>query len=256
MKKSIAMLKTLKAGESPNRSTFGSPSRMNFHDLAGSPKKAHQEVYSESSAEKKVNMEPTSKENDGNTTTYPATPKRSAKGAQLKRKASEIMNTPNDKMGKKLSSCGRNVRRNSQQFAANAWAYGRQNIGKALAMRQKSALTMDPEALKMFGKPIEDLMIIQHHIPCLSNLLIPVLIHDTVAILLKHGLTVEGIFRISGSLKMMEGVVTKLNAGELPDMHSVVQMEAGVNVVSGVLKKFLRELPEPVLTFKLFHDFV
>ena len=124
-------------------------------------------------------------------------------------------------------------------------------------MRQaKSALSMDPAALKVFGRPINDIMTIQQHVPCLSHLLVPVLVHDTVAILLKHGLSVEGIFRVSGSLQMMEGVVAKLNSGELPDMESVLGLESGINVVSGLLKKFLRELPEPLMTFALFHDFV
>ena len=123
-------------------------------------------------------------------------------------------------------------------------------------MRQKSALSMDPAALKIFGKSIDDIMNVQQHVPCLAHLLVPVLVHDTVAILLKHGLSVEGIFRVSGSLKMMEGIVARLNSGELPDMESVMGLESGINVVSGLLKKFLRELPEPLMTFALFHDFV
>ena len=61
---------------------------------------------------------------------------------------------------------------------------------------------------------------------------------------LKNGLTEEGIFRLSGSSSELQQLVDDYNSGKRPDLCDV----GDVNVVTGFLKQFLRQLPEPLFT--------
>lgn len=69
------------------------------------------------------------------------------------------------------------------------------------------------------------------------------------------GLEEVGLYRTSGSLSSINSLKASFNAGErtLPEDDP---RWCDINAVAGVLKAFLRELPEPLLTNKLFHRFV
>jgi len=58
----------------------------------------------------------------------------------------------------------------------------------------------------------------------------------------------EGIFRISGSLGDIKELKTKFNLGEIFTIPN--KPEYGVHEVAALLKSYLRDLPEPLLTFK------
>ena len=64
--------------------------------------------------------------------------------------------------------------------------------------------------------------------------------------------SLEGVFRISATKTSLSEAIKKIDSGEnidfddLPDSH----------IVPGLLKSYLRELPEPLLTFQLYGQFL
>jgi hypothetical protein len=77
-----------------------------------------------------------------------------------------------------------------------------------------------------------------------------------VQALLTTGLDSTGIYRLSG----MTSRVQSLKAALDRDIDAVDVMSdewsADINVVSGALKLWFRELPEPLLTYGLYHGFI
>ncbi len=74
----------------------------------------------------------------------------------------------------------------------------------------------------------------------------------------------EGIFRISGVKSQVDKLRTQFEEGT-PTIHMHLRLSGKVvdfnkvedpNVVSGLLKMYFRELPEPLLTFDLFDQFL
>lgn len=65
------------------------------------------------------------------------------------------------------------------------------------------------------------------------------------------GLTCEGIYRISGVKSKVQSLREAYNRGAV----SVYLHEHEPNVVASLLKLYLRELPEPVLTTELMPKF-
>lgn len=62
----------------------------------------------------------------------------------------------------------------------------------------------------------------------------------------------EGLFRKSGTHIAVTELKARLDNGENVDFYS----QSDAHVVACVLKSFLRDLPEPLLTWKLHDDFV
>lgn len=62
----------------------------------------------------------------------------------------------------------------------------------------------------------------------------------------------EGIFRRSGNYSDILALKQKVNAGA----DDVDFKETNTHVVAGLLKSFLRELSEPLLTYELYEEIV
>uniref|UniRef100_UPI0037E965C8 rac GTPase-activating protein 1-like n=1 Tax=Semicossyphus pulcher TaxID=241346 RepID=UPI0037E965C8 len=68
-----------------------------------------------------------------------------------------------------------------------------------------------------------------------------------------RGLQEVGLYRVSGHERLVKELKEKLIRGKtLPPLHKVED----INVITGVLKDFLRKLPEPLLTFHLNKAFM
>lgn len=61
----------------------------------------------------------------------------------------------------------------------------------------------------------------------------------------------EGLFRRSGIQNVIDDIIKRVNAGETIDFKDV-----DTHAIAGLLKKFLRELQEPLLTFELYDEIV
>jgi hypothetical protein len=80
---------------------------------------------------------------------------------------------------------------------------------------------------------------------------IPPIITKTVVYLDQNGLEVEGIFRLSGSANKIESYKDEFDLGLDVDLSTCEDP----HVVSGLLKLYLREMPEPLLTFAAYEQF-
>lgn len=75
---------------------------------------------------------------------------------------------------------------------------------------------------------------------------IPSIVTDCCDYIIKNGLDQEGIFRTSGSKSKMDLAIRKWNLGCLVDLDSL-----GIHAVAGLLKCFIRTLPDTMLPHSL-----
>ncbi|XP_060147981.1 rho GTPase-activating protein 12 isoform X10 [Globicephala melas] len=70
----------------------------------------------------------------------------------------------------------------------------------------------------------------------------------------QYGLDVDGIYRVSGNLAVIQKLRFTVNHDEKLDLKDSKWED--IHVITGALKMFFRELPEPLFTFNHFNDFV
>ncbi|XP_072859075.2 rho GTPase-activating protein 12 isoform X6 [Pogona vitticeps] len=70
----------------------------------------------------------------------------------------------------------------------------------------------------------------------------------------EHGLNVDGLYRVSGNLAVIQKLRFAVNHDEKLDLNDSKWED--IHVITGALKMFFRELPEPLFTFSHFNDFV
>lgn len=74
-------------------------------------------------------------------------------------------------------------------------------------------------------------------------------------------LDVEGVFRRSAKVNIVKNVQQSFNLGENVNFENLItnnemSLESTVHVAAVIVKSFLRELPEPLLTFQLYEDVI
>lgn len=71
-----------------------------------------------------------------------------------------------------------------------------------------------------------------------------------------YGLDSVGIYRLSGTTSRVQRLKARLDANvDAVDLNSDDNL-SDINDISGVLKLFFRELPEPLFTHELYHGFI
>ncbi|XP_028824651.1 rho GTPase-activating protein 44-like isoform X2 [Denticeps clupeoides] len=96
-----------------------------------------------------------------------------------------------------------------------------------------------------FGKPLEE------HLS-LSGRDVAFPIEACVTMLLEWGLQEEGLFRVAPSASKLKKLKASLDCGVL----DVPEFSADPHAIAGALKSYLRELPEPLMTFELYDDWI
>uniref|UniRef100_A0A8B9KEC1 Myosin IXB n=1 Tax=Astyanax mexicanus TaxID=7994 RepID=A0A8B9KEC1_ASTMX len=81
---------------------------------------------------------------------------------------------------------------------------------------------------------------------------VPVVLEMMLEHVEMNGLYTEGIYRKSGSANRMKELRQLLEA----DPHSVCLEDYPIHTVTGLVKQWLRELPEPLMTFAHYNDFI
>ncbi|KAI1238543.1 hypothetical protein IHE44_0013277 [Lamprotornis superbus] len=81
---------------------------------------------------------------------------------------------------------------------------------------------------------------------------IPIVVWNIVEYLTQHGMTQEGLFRVNGSMKMVEQLRLQYERGEEVELVK----DADVYSAASLLKLFLRELPDGVITSALHPRFI
>eukprot|EP00727_Mastigamoeba_balamuthi_P013485 m51a1_g876 putative domain containing protein (481) ;mRNA; f:870306-872635 len=85
----------------------------------------------------------------------------------------------------------------------------------------------------------------------------PWVIHRLVEFIEAHdGITQSGIFRISGMHLQVQKLVEAFDTGVPANVEAFLADLGDVNVATNALKTYVRELPEPLLTFERYKQFV
>jgi hypothetical protein len=86
---------------------------------------------------------------------------------------------------------------------------------------------------------------------CLPEKGVPLCILQCCAVVNRDGLDVEGIFRRAGAKSKMRNIQAKISNGTA-DFGTREGYEYDIHAIAGTIKKYLRELPEPLFTFPLY----
>nr|XP_040128544.1 rho GTPase-activating protein 22 isoform X6 [Ictidomys tridecemlineatus] len=101
----------------------------------------------------------------------------------------------------------------------------------------------------IFGQRLEDTV---HHERKYGPRLAPLLVEQCVDFIRERGLTEEGLFRMPGQANLVRDLQDSFDCGEKPLFDSTTD----VHTVASLLKLYLRELPEPVIPFARYEDFL
>ncbi|XP_065805680.1 rho GTPase-activating protein 44 isoform X3 [Labrus bergylta] len=96
-----------------------------------------------------------------------------------------------------------------------------------------------------YGKPLEE------HL-ALSGRDIAFPIEACVTMLLECGMQEEGLFRIAPSASKLKKLKASLDCGVM----DVQEYSADPHAIAGALKSYLRELPEPLMSYELYNDWI
>ncbi|XP_028287009.1 rho GTPase-activating protein 44-like isoform X2 [Parambassis ranga] len=96
-----------------------------------------------------------------------------------------------------------------------------------------------------YGKPLVE------HL-ALSGRDIAFPIEACVTMLLECGMQEEGLFRVAPSASKLKKLKASLDCGVL----DFQEYSADPHAIAGALKSYLRELPEPLMTFELYNDWI
>ncbi|XP_075873502.1 rho GTPase-activating protein 15-like, partial [Nelusetta ayraudi] len=92
-----------------------------------------------------------------------------------------------------------------------------------------------------------------HSVPQ-ENSAVPRFLDKCVRVVDRRGLEVDGIYRVSGNLAVIQKLRHKADHEEHLDLDDGQWEE--IHVITGALKLFLRELPEPLFPFSFFDKFI
>ncbi|XP_053405798.1 unconventional myosin-IXAb-like isoform X4 [Mercenaria mercenaria] len=110
--------------------------------------------------------------------------------------------------------------------------------------RQFNAITQRIVGTKVFGVSLQSLVGPEDTIP--------VFMDNLIMLIETHGLFTEGIYRKSGAAPKINQLKTVLDNG----VTEISIEDNPVHVLTSTLKTFFRELPEPLLTFEFYDEFI
>ncbi|GAA5805745.1 hypothetical protein HPULCUR_011270 [Helicostylum pulchrum] len=126
---------------------------------------------------------------------------------------------------------------------------------------------------KTFGVPLSILVIRDHQeqeneqgvtlcdfapamAACFSdNALIPIFVKSCIMAILQSDMSIEGVFRKNGNIRHLRDISETIDNTNSTQFERLISSENPVQLAS-LLKRFLRELPEPLMTFSLYKLFV
>eukprot|EP01114_Cavostelium_apophysatum_P015111 TRINITY_DN4052_c0_g1_i3.p1 TRINITY_DN4052_c0_g1~~TRINITY_DN4052_c0_g1_i3.p1 ORF type:complete len:946 (+),score=210.27 TRINITY_DN4052_c0_g1_i3:187-3024(+) len=106
-----------------------------------------------------------------------------------------------------------------------------------------------PTDPKVFGKPLEQVMEMQAYTR--PDLNIPEVMHESMAVVISKGMGVQGIFRTSPEKSSVDAMKVEIDKGVRIDYATKDYV-----TLSNLIKVYLRELPDCLLTEKLYQSFL
>jgi hypothetical protein len=90
-----------------------------------------------------------------------------------------------------------------------------------------------------------------------DNALIPIFVKSCITAILLSDMSIEGVFRKNGNIRQLRILSEKIDTtgNTCSDLEELLSHQNSIHLAA-LLKKFLRELPEPLMTFSLYHVFV
>ncbi|CAL7944910.1 unnamed protein product [Xylocopa violacea] len=116
---------------------------------------------------------------------------------------------------------------------------------RTLADCGKDASLHEANSRKVFGVPL-------YKLDC-GDGKVPIVVDRLITTIEMHGLYTEGIYRKSGVSSKVKELKLKMDEG---DLEKVDFENYQVHVLAAVLKSFFRDMPEPLLTFEYYDDFL
>ncbi|KAK1788502.1 hypothetical protein P4O66_016924 [Electrophorus voltai] len=101
----------------------------------------------------------------------------------------------------------------------------------------------------IFGQKLEETVRYERRY---GNKLAPMLVEQCVDFIRHRGLKEEGLFRLPGQANLVKELQDAFDCGEKPAFNSTTD----VHTVASLLKLYLRELPEPVIPFCKYDEFL
>ncbi|XP_036403110.1 rho GTPase-activating protein 22 isoform X3 [Megalops cyprinoides] len=101
----------------------------------------------------------------------------------------------------------------------------------------------------IFGQRLEDTVQYEKKF---GQRLAPLLVEQCVDFIREQGLDEEGLFRMPGQANLVKELQDAFDCGDKPMFNS----NTDVHTVASLLKLYLRELPEPVIPFAKYQDFL
>ncbi|XP_066570342.1 rho GTPase-activating protein 25 [Amia ocellicauda] len=110
-------------------------------------------------------------------------------------------------------------------------------------------ITGAPSSGAVFGKCLADTVQYEQKF---GQHLVPILVEKCAEFIREHGLSEEGIFRLPGQDNQVKQFRDAFDAGERPSFPS----DTDVHTVASLLKLYLRELPQPVVPWSQYDEFL
>lgn len=89
-----------------------------------------------------------------------------------------------------------------------------------------------------------------------DNASIPLFVKSCILAILQSDMSIEGVFRKNGNIRQLKVLSEKIDhSTSTNDMDALLSNENSVQLAA-LLKRFLREMPEPLMTFSLYPLFV
>ncbi|KAM3591420.1 uncharacterized protein V6R79_001855 [Siganus canaliculatus] len=129
------------------------------------------------------------------------------------------------------------------EYHKNSHEFLNRNISELKENHNQKAPPASLSKQKVYGEPL-----LSHLSQSDRDIAAP--IQECILMLLKTGMREEGLFRLAAAASVVKRLKTCLDQ-DMVD-HSEFSMDP--HAVAGALKCYLRELPEPLMTFELYND--
>ncbi|XP_072341729.1 rho GTPase-activating protein 25-like isoform X2 [Scyliorhinus torazame] len=109
--------------------------------------------------------------------------------------------------------------------------------------------TMGTASGAVFGQRLVDTMVYEQKF---GKHLVPMIVEQCADFIREHGLNEEGVFRLPGQDNQVKELRDAFDSGERPTFDR----DTDVHTVASLFKLYLRELPEPVIPWSQYDDFL
>ncbi|XP_065555671.1 unconventional myosin-IXb isoform X6 [Lathamus discolor] len=151
-----------------------------------------------------------------------------------------------------------NIRQSCEHCSSYIWPMEKACLCSACKLTcHKKCVSKIQSSCTSCGKKNEQDTEPRHFGVCVSSLTsernsVPIVMEKLLEYVEMHGLYTEGIYRKSGSANRMKELKQLLQA----DPNSVKLENYPIHTITGVLKQWLRELPDPLMTSAQYNDFL